>query len=237
MKSVPEHPKFFRAFVSLVFLLAFSCAAGAATDVLILDLRGGAAPGKIHLRHGKTVVPVELVKLNLSAPLRVKETDGKLFAADLPEQLQDERLTTDACGVALNPRWSRVVLIIFANTAAGRPFRIHAINASPDVFPKGGVHLANLTNSRVLGRLGIRTIQVESASMVLVQPPTEKNGDYPVAIDCVATGSEQVRPLLRGTWRREPDARQLVFIVPDADRAVPRVFSIPDFDPSQLTTN
>ncbi|GAA5121767.1 hypothetical protein JIN84_01155 [Luteolibacter yonseiensis] len=232
MKNLNEPLKFLHAIAGLLSVLLLCPDAWAATEVRVLDLRDGAASNTIYIRHAGTVTPVKLAKMNLSDSLRIAEPDGKISVADLPEQLRDGRPPSEACQVALDTEWRRVVLIVFPGSTGGGLFRIHAINASPEVFPKGGVHLANLTNFRVIGRLGSRTIQMEPASMGLVQPPNEQVGDYPVMIDCVAKGSQERRPLLRGTWRREPDARQLVFIVPAPGRTVPRVFSIPDFDPA-----
>jgi hypothetical protein len=64
---------------------------------------------------------------------------------------------------------------------------------------------------------------------VIVAEPASGRVNYPVEIFYTLADKEAVYPLCQTVWRHDPRSRNLVIIIDDKKRNVPRILSFSDF--------
>lgn len=220
--------------ITLIFtcLLCHGIAAAGEMTLRLLDLRGDQARGDLFLQLPSKILHLKSKGLNLTPPLVLKQGTIRILIGTTREQLESPDAHKQAVIAEFGEQWSRAVVLITPSTQAEIPFRAVCINASPSAFPAGSLFFANLTPGRLEARLGTQATQILANTTALVAPPMTEDGDYPVRIYHQVRPDEPPRPLIMGTWRREPATRQFVFAVDDSATGRARLFSVPD-DPEE----
>lgn len=212
--------------LSLLALLLVPGPAAARTVAAIYFQAPAGAPEKVYINDTSGSVALALPRMNLADPV-------KLAAGDLACRItltpvtKDQPLPRAAPAVAIPAAWTEVILLFAHNPQdPAFPFTVTAMNASLSNFKPGEMLVFNRTRSSIGGKLGDRTLRVDPGQTVKLEAPASKNGDYPVSIGFRAPGEPAVRPLTQTTWRFEAAMRQLLFILPDLERGVPRIWSV-----------
>jgi hypothetical protein len=178
----------------------------------------------------------------------VLSTGGRFMEIGLPQRNLSDAVVMPAGGLvvavladkpdeipAAAPRfripeaWTDCILLFFhdsGNTVF--PARVIPVNASSADFPLGHTVIFNVSAASVMAKLGREIVHVKPGQTVSVKPPRSGSGDFPIAIDCAYPGDKQPTALCRSTWQHEANARQILFVTPQPERKVPRVWGILD---------
>jgi hypothetical protein len=214
--------------LTILFALAAACASARSVRVLYVDAPED-APGSLHLVVGKEVSKVDVPRLAISSgQVKVPSSALRLRLAEKPPT-REQPLPAEAPAVDLPAGVNDILLVLFP---LGKPgplgFRAQAIDFSPARIPDGGILWLNLTRRGLRARLGSATTVVGPGQVRAMEPGASPGGTYSVLVDLVAAeAGEEPLPLLRATWIRESGRRQLLFVLDDPDRTVPRVVAVP----------
>lgn len=192
------------------------------------------APANLLMSDGTATRKIDLPGISLSRPYPIPSGDLALrFAFDA--QAMEGEGGAKVKPVRIPSGWSRVyVLLEGTPEQPGTPLIARAFDASPGKLKAGGMFWINLTDLRVTGKVGERTIQLAPQSRVRIEPPAAQAGDYEVRLDMASDdGDAPALPLCRSRWRYEEKVRMLVLIVAEAGRTAPRIMSIPDCAPEK----
>ena len=213
---------------ALLLLAVSATLAGRSVRLLYVDAPGD-APAHLHLVAGKAVAKVDLPRLALSAgKAEIPSGALRLFLAEQAPTPR-EPLPANAPFVDLPAGEQDALVVLMPN---GKPgplgFTARAIDFSPARLPEGGILWMNLSQRALQARLGSAHAQVGPGQSRVMTPGVAPGGTYPVLVD-LAPGPADTEPLplLRATWVREPSRRQLLFVLEDPDRPVPRVVAVP----------
>lgn len=213
---------------ALLLALAAACASARSVRLLYVDAPDD-APGSLHLVVGKEVSKVDVPRLAISSgQAEVPSSALRLRLAEKPPT-REHPLPADAPAVDLPAGDQDVLLVLFPS---GKPgplgFRAQAIDFSSARIPDGGILWLNLTRRGLQARLGSAAAVIGPGQVRAMAPGVSPGGTYPVLVDLApAEAGEEPLPLMRATWIREPGRRQLLFVLDDPDRPVPRVVAVP----------
>lgn len=224
-------PRRFILLLLLSYLLPGLAHAGELT-LRFLDLRAEKERSDLFLETPGKIIHLESKGLNLTPPLVLKQGLPRIGIAKAQEEFRKNAAARQVVEAKFGEGWSRSLVLIGPDPKFPLSFTAICLNASPEAFPAGSIYFANLTQGRIEARLGSETLHIEANKTTIVSPPKTEDGDYPVRIHHQASGDKKLRPLVMGTWRREPSTRQLVFAVEDSAAGRPRIISLPD-DPAE----
>jgi hypothetical protein len=187
------------------------------------------APAALHLVVGKDVTRLDLPRLAISSGTAQLPSGATRIHLAERAPTRREPLPVDAPHVDI-PAGDRDVLLVLM--PGGRPgplgFKAQAIDFSPARLPEGSVLWMNLSRCTLEARLGSSQARVAPGQSRVLVPQVSGGSTYPVFVDLApAAGEAEPQPLLRATWMRDPGRRQLLFVLDDPDRAVPRIVSVP----------
>jgi len=95
--------------------------------------------------------------------------------------------------------------------------------------PEGAVIWFNLSDRIIYAKLGNAGVTVNPKGSALSMPTVGVDEPYDVYVDASPVPPEtETVPVVRGSWVKESRMRNLLFVVPDPSRTVPRILSIPD---------
>ena len=207
----------------------FATASSDAREIRTIYLPGaGKALKKAYLANQKTAIEIKFPQRNLSPPVDIPE--GELVFAVLPEPpVDDEKISPTAPRVKIPRSWKHC-LIIFLSDPSNKVFPVKAIpvNADNENLPKGKTLIFNLSETMVHGKFGTREVTLKSGKSKSFDAPIRKFGSYQVAIKCLVKGEKRSRVITRTSWQHDPEVRQLLFVVPQKGREIPRVWGVLD---------
>jgi hypothetical protein len=200
-----------------------------AREVRTIYLAGtGSQLYKAYLLGAKTALEVELPQRNLSPEAKLPNGDLTLIA--LPSApVEGTPIPEGAPRCTIPESWQRCILIFLGdpkNTVF--PVRIIPVDASSVNFPKGSTRIYNLSKTTILGQFGKERVHLESGKSTTFGAPISDFGGYPMGIDCIPEGEKTPRAVCRSFWQHDPEARQVLFVVPQIDQVLPRVWSVLD---------
>lgn len=213
---------------ALLLALVAACASARSVRLLYVDAPEN-APGSLHLVVGKEVTKVDVPRLAVSSgQAEIPPAALRLRLAEKPPT-REHPLPDEAPAVDIPAGDQDVLLVLFPS---GKPgplgFSAQAIDFSSARIPDGGILWLNLTRRGLQAKLGSATAVVGPGQVRAMSPGASPGGTYPVLVDLApAEPGEEPLPLLRATWIREPGRRQLLFVLNDPDRSVPRVVAVP----------
>ncbi len=185
------------------------------------------APRELQLFDGTTSRPIELPRMNFSPVYELASGDIVLRLLEkAPEKPED--IPASAPSLALRDSVTDFYLLI-STDPAGETLLMQSIDANTDGFREGSLLWFNLTPNRVGGKLGTETLALEPDSKKISPAPADGRKDYPVDIYYQMPGEEEVWPLCETKWRHNPDARIVMFVLPEAGTRTPRIMSFTDF--------
>jgi hypothetical protein len=188
----------------------------------------GNAPDKAILFTGKKSLEVALPTRNLSPEVSLPK--GDLVITILGKIPTDkDKIPKAAQRVKIPKDWQRCILLFFPNPKNKLfPAKVIAVNASRTNFPKGDTLIYNVSTATLIAEFGKQRVRVKPKKTGLVKAPMKKFGSYPVAIDCILNGEKKRSTICRTNWQHDPQARQILFVVPAPGYKVPRVWGILD---------
>ena len=189
------------------------------------------APSALHLIIGKEATRLDLPRLAVSTGKATLPATAQRARFSEHAPSREHHLPADAPWVDIPAGEGDVLLILLPSNQPGPlGFRAQAVDFSPTRLPDGSSLWINLTQRTLeiqLGKGKARVLPGQSRSMA---PGVASGLAYPVLVDLAAMAGEgEPTPLVRATWLREPGRRQLLFVLNDPDRPMPRVLSIPDW--------
>jgi hypothetical protein len=211
-------------------LLLVTCASLGARSVRLLSIDGPAdAPPHLHVVAGGEVSRIDLPRLAISSgKAEVPSGAVRIFLAERTPTNR-EPLPANAPFADLPAGEQDALLVLLPN---GKPgplgFSVQAIDFSPARLPEGGVLWMNLSRRVLEARLGSSSARVAPGQSRVMIPGVAPGAVYPVLVD-LAPGPADTEPLplLRASWVREAGRRQLLLVLEDSERAVPRVVAVP----------
>ena len=223
-----RHSRGFSLAVYCLLLLAMQPVLAARKVRAIFIQPGPNAPEKALLWDGKSGFELELPQRNFSPEVNAPEGDLDLLCLTGPPAT-GKAVPAGAPRVKLPKEWKRSLLLFFPDPSnSAFPARVIAINASEADFKMGHSLVFNVSKATIRGKFGNEVVTVSPGAKAVIKPPVNGKGDYLVAIDSAMPGDKEATPICRTTWRHEPEARQILFVTPEAGRDVPRVWGILD---------
>lgn len=188
------------------------------------------APEKVVLVIGKETAEVDLPRLTISHA-RVKLPGGlvRIYAAT-KAPTKEEPLSPDAPFVDI-PETMNDALIVLLPTGQPGPlsFIMLPVEFHKTRAPEGAVIWFNLSDRIIYAKLGNAMVTVNPKGSALSMPTVGIDEPYVVFVDASPVPPEtETVPVVRGSWVKEARMRNLLFVVPDPSRTVPRILSIPD---------
>ncbi len=185
------------------------------------------APSEVFLHHGTGTVTLPLPRMNLGQSIKLPAGDLVLYFTPKPVG-KLEVVPPEAPTASIPAAWSEVILLFsYSPQTPEFPFKVTPLNASMGEFRPGEMLIFNRSKSTVGGILGGQRVRINPGASTKVPPPVANDSDYPVRLAYSPANCSETLPLADTTWRHESAIRQLLFIVPDASRGVPRVWSVP----------
>lgn len=132
--------------------------------------------------------------------------------------------------------WQRCILILLGDPDNSTfPARIIPVNASALDFTKASTLVYNHSDATIGGKFGADRIVLKPGKAVRFNAPAQDFCSYPVEIDCIPKGTTTARAVCRSMWQHNPDARQILFVVPKKRQPIPRVWGIFDYQWDKAT--
>jgi len=202
---------------------------GARSARLLYVEAPGDAPAALHVVVGKDATRLDLPRLAVSSGSAALPSAAIRIHLAERAPTRREPLPADVPFVDLPAGGQDVLLVLMPGGAPGPlGFRAQAIDFSPARLPEGGVLWMNLSRRTLDARLGGAAARVSPGQSRVMVPGSPAGSTYPVFVDLApGAGETEPQPLLRATWMRDPGRRQLLFVLDDPDRAVPRIVSVP----------
>jgi len=217
---------------SLVLLLLPLVLAARDARLLRIDAPEG-APSRLFVVRGESAVAMDLPRLLPSTSrLQVGPEAARLHLA-LEKPTRERPLPADAPVVDLPAGADDLLVVLFPREGSGSL----PVQALPVALPHGpartgGFLWMNLSDRTLLVRFGAALTRIPPSEGRLAMPPVAPGATFPVHVDLAPRREgEEPQPMVRATWMRHESGRQLMFVLPDAEREVPRVVSIPDVAP------
>lgn len=187
------------------------------------------APRSLQLFDGTTAQPIELPRMNFSPVYELAVGDITLrLLENAPEGAED--IPAGAPKATIREGVSDFYLLVSPDPGnESLPVSIQIIDADARDFQKGQLMWFNLTGNRVGGKLGSQKLALEPNSKKTTDAPTKGSEDYPVDIYYQMPGKEEVWPLCETKWLHNPNARIVMFVLPETGSRVPRIMSFTDF--------
>ena len=223
---------------SLVACLFLTChfASAKCEAKAILVQAANEVPEKAVLVVNKKFVDIDLPRRNLSDGVELEPSNepGKSAIIVLSQRPTGPEIPLDAPKFTIPPTWTSCILLFFHDVGNKVfPARIIPVNTSNADFPMGHILMFNVSTAAVAAKLGTETVKILPGKSLSVKPPRSGSGAYPVAIDCALPGDKQPTALCRSTWQHEAKARQILFIVPQPEQKIPRIWGILDREDSR----
>lgn len=188
------------------------------------------APEKVVLVVGKDTTDVDLPRLCISnARAKLPAGPARVYAAT-KAPTKEEPLPPNTPFVDI-PETMGDALIVLLPTGQPGPlsFIMLPVEFNKARAPEGSVIWFNLSDRIIYAKLGNAGVTVNPKGSALSMPTVGIDEPYVVYVDASPVPPEtETVPVVRGSWVKEARMRNLLFIVPDPSRTVPRILSIPD---------
>jgi hypothetical protein len=214
---------------TLAVLLTLMVSSGAAREVRAIYLAGpGQALSKAHIVGENVDLELDLPQRNLSPPVDIPRGDLQLVA--LPEPLPaGAEIPAGAPKILIPASWQRCILIFLGDPRNSVfPARIIPVNGAGENFPLGSTLVYNVSNYTIGGKFGSQRLVVKPGQTELFGEPIPEFGSYRVAIDFIAEKDTEPTALFRSKWQHYPEARQILFVVPQIGQERPRIWGVLD---------
>ena len=214
---------------TLILLLTLTVSSGTARQVRAVYFSGpGGALSTAHIVGESVELELELPQRNLSPAVDIPSGDLQLVA--LPEPLAaDAEIPEGAPQIRIPASWQRCILIFLGDPDNPVfPARVIPVNGAGEGFSKGSTYVYNLSNYTVGGKFGEKRLVVKPGQNGSFGAPIQEFGSYAVAIDFIAEGDSTPTALFRSYWQHDPEARQILFVVPQIGQKRPRIWSVFD---------
>jgi hypothetical protein len=170
---------------------------------------------------------IDLPKRNLSDSVELNAGESPIIV--LPSKPIGGKIPPGIPHFTIPATWSSCILLFFHDPHNKVfPAKVIPVNASSADFPLGDTLIFNVSEATVAARLGTEVMKILPGKSVAVKPPRRGSGSYLAAIDCFFPSDTEPTALCRSTWQHEAEARQILFICPQADEKIPRVWGILD---------
>lgn len=208
--------------------LPYLSAAPRTCRILFLGAPTG-APESLQLFDGTAAQSVELPSMNFSPIYQLSSGDITLRLLEkAPEKPED--IPAGSPKIALAAGISDFYLLLSTDPENKTlPVSMQIIDAKASGFRKGQLLWFNLTPNRVGGKLGSEKLALEPNSKDITSAPTTGSEDYHVNLYFQGPGKKEAWPLCETKWLHNPNARIVMFVLPEADTRVPRIMSFTDY--------
>ncbi len=172
-------------------------------------------------------VEVTLPGRNLSPEVELPAGDLTFYVlSNAP--IEDGEIPAGAQKISIPAAWENCTIIFIPDRKnVVFPGQAIVVNSTNDNFPKGDTIVYNLSNVQFTGNFGKEVVRLRPKKSGIFKAPLPVAGVYPVAMDCVLPTKEK-RTITRTRWVHNPDARQILFVTPNRDKGIPRVWSVLD---------
>lgn len=196
--------------------------------IVFLDRPTG-APTSLHLYDGTSSQEVELPSMNLSPVYKI--ASGNIQLRLLATKVEDPNtVSPDAPSITIPESYTDFFLLVSSdpdNRIA--PVSIKGLSPTSEAFKLGQMLWINLTDKTIKGKIGDQSISLNAESSAVVEAPRNDSGDYPVLLNYLIEGKDDVYAICETQWQHNPASRAIVIVSADKGRKAPRVNSYSDF--------
>lgn len=217
-----------RIFILIALSISLSSAFAERTcRILFLGAPNG-APSSMHLFDGTKSQEVVLPRRNLSPVYKVPA--GPLKLQLLPEPFQSAELLPPGAPSAIVPESINDFYLLLSSDPDNQvaPVKMKVVAANSKGLRAGEMLWFNLTQDRIAGRLGKQKLALNPGDIKRIMAPMRGKGAYPIDLYYKRNGSDHIHPICQSKWRYDPNSRSLVFVMKEANRAAPVVYSFRD---------
>lgn len=196
--------------------------------IVFLD-RPANAPSTLYLFDGQVSQKVELPGMNFSPVYELPAGPLTLTFLTEPAKKPDE-LPLGAPSVKVPETTLDLYVIVVSDpTNKVAPVRAQVIDAGAEKLKKGQTMWFNFSDLLIGGKLGSESLMIKPKGSVVMEPPRNEAGDYPVSLAYRKSGSDEQFPICETRWLYDPRSRLIGFIIPEDGILAPRVLLFPDF--------
>lgn len=216
-----------------LLLLLLSACPVLAREVRLLRIEAPEdAPALVHVVRGETATEIDTPRLSPSRRRLQAGPEAARYHLAVEKPTRERPLPAEAPFFDLPAGQDDLLVVLYPREGAG-PL---AVSGFPVAVPRdparaGTLVWLNLSSRELRVNLGAGVVRVPVGQGRLVLPPAAPGKPYPVHIDLAAAKvDEEPQPMVRATWVRRDAGRQFLFVLPDVERDVPRIVSVPDLD-------
>lgn len=215
-----------------VFLSISSMIPGHGREIRTLLVPGkDDAPEKVFLADKTSIIELELPQRNLSVEQELPNGD-LLMAALSKAPVEPAEIPEGFPIVKIPAGWQRCLLIFIPDEGnPAFPYRAIPFDISASKLALGETMVLNLSDTVVSVRLDKERGLVAPAETTTIAAPRPDFGAFPVEIDRLIKGEQKPRAIFRSMWQHDPEARQILFVIPQEGSKTPRIWGLPDTPP------
>jgi len=211
-------------------LLAAAQEAASSRSCRILFLTPAAdTPKTLYLYDGIESLEVDLPRMNLSQAYTLRSGPLRLKLIEYPAS-DTHPVPPNAPYAEVAAEQNDIYLILESDPASTvTPVQMTIVDAGQNRYGKGEMLWLNHTNKEIEGYIGFKELRIQPGGDVIIADPAMGKTSYPVELFYKPANKNKAYPLCETVWRHDPRSRNLIIIIDDEKRNVPRILSFSDF--------
>jgi hypothetical protein len=195
---------------------------------VVFPERPNNAPKMVYLFDGKKNQQVFLPSMNFSKVISLPAGELTLLMAK-NEILDPENLPPGAPTLKIAEGVRDFYILVTPDPSNSTlPLRMRIVNASDGKLKPGNTLWFNLTNHRILAKLGKSKMMVAPKGRTVTKGPIPKSGYYRADFMYQPEAKGKLRRITEQQWWHDANSRHLGFIIPSGGR-LPKIFFYRDF--------
>lgn len=201
---------------------------GDRTFRIVFPERPNSSPKTAYLFDGKESQLISLPSMNFSRVIAIRKGEVILYLTD--EKITDpENLPPNAPRLRIPEEVREFYILMTPDTSnAVLPLRMNLVNTSDGKLKTGETLWFNLTQHRIVGKLGDIKMSVTPKNTTVTKDPTPESGYYRAEFALQPQGKGQFQRIADQMWWHDAESRHVGFIV-DTGGRLPKIYCFRDF--------
>lgn len=205
---------------------------GSRTCRVILPDRAKDTPRTVYLFDGKENHKITLLTTNFSEVVELPKEELVLLMS--PTEIVDiENIPVDLPRLKINEEVTEFYILATPDPSNEKlPIRMNLVNTSEGKLNPGETLWFNLTDHRIVAKLGEKNMSVTPKSVTVSRNPVDNNGYYAARFAYQRNAEGKFYKITEQSWWHDAKSRHLGFIVNTGGR-LPKIYYYRDFRPSK----
>lgn len=202
--------------------------ANSRTCRIVFPERPNDAPKVAYLYDGKESHQVRLPSTNFSKVIELPA--GKLTVSMSPTEITDPTFLPPAT-TQLQVEESVqdfYILVSSDSTDSGPALEFRLIDASDAKLKRGGTLWTNLTDHKIVAKLGNKEMTIQPMSETVSNDPVSSSGYYKAEFNYQANAEGETYKITEQQWWHDADSKHIGFII-DSGGRLPKIYFYRDF--------